>query len=99
MSVSQVPVVTALQGMEGRDGHDVFSLCVAELVMESREFALILGCLQPDGSRRPGAVDKFLRDTSELTAFVAAQAEAQGLYEDAVRLYDLCKVRWGLFLE
>ncbi|CAI8034729.1 Nuclear pore complex protein Nup93 [Geodia barretti] len=80
-----------LKGMEGRDGHDVFSLCVAELVMESREFALILGRLLPDGSRRPGAVDKFLRDTSELTAFVAAQAEAQGLYEDAVRLYDLCK--------
>ena len=78
--------------MEGAEGQDIFSLCVADLVMESREFGLVLGRLQPDGSRRPGAVDKFLRDTGELTAFVAAQAETQGLYEDAIRLYDLCKV-------
>ena len=78
--------------MLGSEGQDVFSSCVADLVMESREFALILGRLLSDGSRRPGVVDKFLSDSSELTAFVAVQAESQGLYEDAVRLYDLCKV-------
>ena len=78
--------------MEGGNGQDVFSACVADMVMESREFELVLGRIQPDGSRKPGAVDKFLRDSSALTGFVAGQAEAQGLYEDAVRLYDLCKV-------
>ena len=82
--------------MEGGEGQDVFSVCVADMVMESREFELVLGRIQPDGSRKPGAVDKFLRDSSSLTEFVAGQAEAQGLYEDAVRLYDLCKVCvWG----
>ena len=91
--------VWSAQGLEGREGQDVFSLCVAELVMESREFALVLGQQLADGSRRPGAVDKFLRDSSELTAFVAAQAEAQGLYEDAVRLYDLCKVGGSIWSE
>lgn len=78
--------------MEGGEGQDVFSACVADLVMETREFEMILGRIQPDGSRKPGAVDKFLQDSSGLTSFVASQAEAQGLYEDAVRLYDLCKV-------
>ena len=80
--------------MEGGDAQDVFSVCVADLVLETREFSLVLGQVLPDGSRRPGAVDKFLSDSSELTGFVAGQAEAQGLHEDAVRLYDLCKVGW-----
>ena len=84
---------SSLQGMEGGEGQDVFSSCVADLVMESREFEMLLGRIQPDGSRKPGAVDKFLRDSSGLTGFVASQAEAQGLYEDAVQLYDLSKVR------
>lgn len=78
--------------MEGGEGQDVFSACVADLVLETREFEMMLGRIQPDGSRKPGAVDKFLQDSSGLTSFVASQAEAQGLYEDAVRLYDLCKV-------
>ena len=76
----------------GADGHDIFSSCVSELVLETREFASLLGHLQPDGSRKPGAVDRFLRDTSQLIGFVASQAEKQGLYEDAIRLYDLGKV-------
>ena len=61
--------------------------------MESREFEMLLGRLQPDGSRKPGVVDKFLRDSAQLISFVANHAERQGLYEDAVRLYDLGKVR------
>lgn len=81
--------------MEGGEGQDVFSSCVADLVMESREFEMVLGRIQSDGSRRPGAVDKFLQDSSDLISFVASQAEAQGLYEDAVRLYDLSKVLGG----
>lgn len=92
-TLSRLPFIcTPLQGMEGGEGQDVFFDCVADLVMESREFEMVLGCILPDGSRKPGAVDKFLQDSSVLTGFVASQAEAQGLYEDAVRLYDLCKV-------
>jgi len=61
--------------------------------MESREFEMLLGKIQPDGSRKPGCIEKFQKDTSEVISFVAAEAEAKGLYEDAVRLYDLAKVR------
>ena len=37
-------------------------------------------------------MDKFRVDSSEIIERVAADAEAKGLSEDAVRLYDLAKV-------
>lgn len=77
--------------MRGAQDRDLFSTCVSDLVMESREFEMLLGKIQPDGSRKPGCIDKFQRDTSEVISFVAAEAEAKGLYEDSVRLYDLAK--------
>ena len=77
--------------MRGAQDRDLFSTCVSDLVMESREFEMLLGKIQPDGSRKPGCIDKFQKDTSEVISFVAAEAEAKGLYEDSVRLYDLAK--------
>jgi nuclear pore complex protein Nup93 len=60
-------------------------------VLETREFEMLLGRLESDGSRKPGLVDKFGVDTSEIIERVAADAETKGLSEDAVRLYDLAK--------
>ena len=71
------------QGMRGTQDRDLFSTCVSELVMESREFEMLLGKIQPDGSRKPGCIEKFQKDTSEVISFVAAEAEGKGLYEDA----------------
>ena len=85
--------LSGTQGMRGTQDRDLFSTCVSELVMESREFEMLLGKIQPDGSRKPGCIEKFQKDTSEVISFVAAEAERKGLYEDAVRLYDLAKVR------
>ena len=79
--------------MKGSQDHDLFSTCVCDLVMESREFEMLLGRIEPDGSRRPGCIDKFQKETSEVIGFVADGAEKRGLYEDAIRLYDLAKVR------
>lgn len=79
--------------MQGSQNKDQFNICVSELVMESREFEMLLGRVQPDGSIKPGCVDKFQSDTSEVIDFVAEEAEARGLCEDAIRLYDLAKVR------
>lgn len=67
-------------------------MCVSELVMESREFEMLLGSVQPDGSIKPGCVHKFQSDTSQIISFVAEEAEGKGLYEDAIRLYDLAQV-------
>ncbi|ELT94870.1 hypothetical protein CAPTEDRAFT_177509 [Capitella teleta] len=72
-------------------GDNLFTSCVSELVLETREFDMLLGQLAKDGSRRPGALDKFKLDTQGIIETVANDTESKGLYEDAVRLYDLAK--------
>jgi len=53
---------------------------------------MLLGSLQTDGSRRPGAIDKFYQDTQSIVEVVAEDSETKGHFEDAVRLYDLAQV-------
>lgn len=76
----------------GSDGRDLFEACISDLAIESREFELLLGRVQADGSRKAGCVDKFLEQPSEIICTVAQDAEDKGLFEDAVRLYDLAQV-------
>ena len=45
-----------------------------------------------DGSRRPGAIDKFRLDTQGIVEVVAEDTETKGHFEDAVKLYDLAQV-------
>ena len=78
--------------MRGSQNKDLFSACVSDLVMESREFEMLLGKIQPDGTTKQGCVHKFQSDTSQVISFVAEEAEEKGLYEDAIRLYDLAQV-------
>ena len=42
---------------------------------------------------QPGAIDRFLGDTQKVIELVAKDTEEKGLFEDAVKLYDLAKVR------
>lgn len=80
-----------LRGMKGGKSDNLFMSCVGELVLESREFDLLLGQLMSDGSRSPGLVDNFggLVDAGAIIQLVARDSEDRGLLEDAVRLYDL----------
>ncbi|XP_066973938.1 nuclear pore complex protein Nup93-like [Macrobrachium rosenbergii] len=80
-----------LRSLKGKNGENVFSSCISQLVLQSREFDLLLGRLEPDGRRTPGVIDKFKVDVSEVTEMVAQDSEKKGLYEDAVKLYDLAK--------
>ncbi|XP_065827806.1 nuclear pore complex protein Nup93-like [Oscarella lobularis] len=68
---------------------DLFVQCVSELVLETREFETLLGRLESDGSRKPGCIDRFKVNVQEIIDVVATDAETNGLFEDAVRLYDL----------
>ena len=63
--------------IEGGQGDNLFLSCVGELVLESREFDLLLGTLMADGSRAPGLVDKFggLVDTVDIIDIVARDSE------------------------
>ncbi|XP_053556246.1 nuclear pore complex protein Nup93 [Bombina bombina] len=72
-------------------GENMFLRCVSELVIESREFDMLLGKLEKDGSRKPGAIDKFTNDTKPIISQVASVAEHKGLFEEAAKLYDLAK--------
>ena len=73
-------------------GKSFFVRCLSELVIETREFETLLGRRERDGTRRPGAVDKFHVDTQSITETVAMDTEAKGLFEDALKLYDLAGV-------
>ncbi|OWF34740.1 Nuclear pore complex protein Nup93 [Mizuhopecten yessoensis] len=65
-----------LRDLRSGQGENLFMSCVSELVLETRE---------------PGAIDKFHGDTQKIIELVAKDTESKGLFEDAVRLYDLAK--------
>ena len=80
------------RGLKDPKGENLFITCLSEMVIETREFDALLGRLGSDGTRRPGAVDKFQADTQRIVETVARDTEAKGLFEDAVKLYDLAGV-------
>lgn len=79
-----------LSGLQDGRDKDLFLSCVSDLTMESREFEMLLGKIQPDGSCKPGCIDKFGSQV-DIVGFIAVEAEEKGLFEDSVRLYDLAK--------
>ncbi|ROL43315.1 Nuclear pore complex protein Nup93 [Anabarilius grahami] len=80
-----------LRNEKDSQGENMFMRCVSELVIESREFDMLLGRLEKDGSRKPGVIDKFAGDTRAIITKVASEAENKGLFEEAVKLYELAK--------
>ncbi|XP_027502271.1 nuclear pore complex protein Nup93 isoform X1 [Corapipo altera] len=80
-----------LRNEKDSQGENMFLRCVSEIVIESREFDMILGKLEKDGSRKPGVIDKFTSDTKSVINKVASAAENKGLFEEAAKLYDLAK--------
>lgn len=76
---------------EKHENESLFMQCTSELIRETGDYVLLLGGLNPDGSRRPGLVDRYCPgNTKELITKVAQDTESKGLFEDAVLLYDLC---------
>ena len=68
----------------------MFLTCLSELVLETREFDLLLGRVDVnDGIRRSGVIDKFYGDIQNILNSVAKDAEERGQLEDAVKLFDL----------
>jgi len=80
-----------LRSLKGKNGESVFSGCISELVLQSKEFDALLGRLEPDGCRTPGIIDRFKIDVSEVTEMVAKDSERKGLYEDAIKLFELAQ--------
>ena len=81
--------------MQNHLGENMFTLCVSDLVQESRDFDLILGRLEADGCRTPGLIDMFKglnQSSADIVRCVASECERKGNLEDAVNLYDLANV-------
>uniref|UniRef100_A0A0X3PLM1 Nuclear pore protein n=1 Tax=Schistocephalus solidus TaxID=70667 RepID=A0A0X3PLM1_SCHSO len=70
----------------------LFIQCVSELVIQTREFDLLLGTLTDGGIRQPGAINRFCSDNGPITvariiSTVAETLEARGQLLDAVHVY------------
>mmetsp|Transcript_1951 Transcript_1951/g.6122 ORF Transcript_1951/g.6122 Transcript_1951/m.6122 type:complete len:714 (+) Transcript_1951:1-2142(+) len=65
------------------------AVAMRDLVLQTREFEVLLGAVRGDGTRQPGCIDRFLppheaRNIMELAAHAALE---RGLHQDAVQLY------------
>lgn len=80
-----------LRHLRSPHGENLFSKCVSELVLETREFDMLLGFMESDGSRKLGCIDKFQGEVEGVIEVVAKDTEEKGLFEEAAKLYDLAK--------
>jgi nuclear pore complex protein Nup93 len=65
------------------------AVAMRDLVLQTREFEVLLGAVRGDGTRQAGCIDRFLpphevRHIMELAAHAALE---RGLHQDAVQLY------------
>lgn len=100
-AVDYLTLICLNQDLPGDIGHKQASLCheaLRELVLESREYALLLGDIRSDGVRIKGAIEERmgligLEDTDEfmrtVTIQAASVADDNGRTTDAVLLYHL----------
>eukprot|EP00698_Gefionella_okellyi_P023163 TRINITY_DN7825_c0_g1_i1.p1 TRINITY_DN7825_c0_g1~~TRINITY_DN7825_c0_g1_i1.p1 ORF type:complete len:836 (-),score=197.95 TRINITY_DN7825_c0_g1_i1:20-2527(-) len=67
--------------------------CIKSLVLESKEFDLLLGCRTMNGSLQPGAISSVMQpsDVKAITSYAAKESADHGRYADAVKLYDLAE--------
>lgn len=64
---------------------------VMQLIREGKPYEQIVGCIQTDGCRHSGSLDKLRPavDVEHVLEEIASLAEEEAFLEDAVRLYDL----------
>ncbi|KAK9509964.1 hypothetical protein O3M35_004845 [Rhynocoris fuscipes] len=82
-----------LRHLPGTDKKNAFATCVINLMIETKQYDLVLGHLEDDGCRIPGLLDSLecaQINTKAITESIAEIAESRGLLEDAIKLYDLC---------
>jgi nuclear pore complex protein Nup93 len=100
-AVDYLTLICLNQDLPGQRGKNQVTLChntLRELVLESREFALLLGDLRTDGTRITGIIEERMQlmDISEADDFMrtitmqaASAADDNGRVTDAVLLYHL----------
>lgn len=77
------------------DGRNLFLTCVSDLAIECRDYDLLFGKMQRNGIRSRGLIDQFESieiDVRKACEIVADELVKKGLFEDAIKLYDLAGV-------
>ncbi|CAD6565372.1 MAG: hypothetical protein ASARMPREDX12_009250 [Alectoria sarmentosa] len=102
-AVDYLTLICLNAGLPGAMGKSQASLCheaLRELVLETREFAQLLGDVRADGTRLKGAIEKRLKlialaDQEQLLRVITIQAASvaddNGRVNDAVLLYHLAE--------
>lgn len=70
-------------------------MSVADLAIECRDYDLLFGRILEGGIRSQGLIDQFESidvDPRKACEMVAEELVKKGLYEDAIKLYDLAGV-------
>ena len=78
-----------LHDLRSPSGEPLFNSYVSQLVRQTKQYETLLGYVNSDGVRVPGAIDKFSYDADLIITQVAIDLENDGLFEDSVQLYDL----------
>lgn len=84
------------------DGRNLFLTCVSDLTIECRDYDLLFGKMQRNGIRSRGLIDQFESieiDVRKACELVGDELVKRGLFEDAVKLYDLAGVslQWHFY--
>lgn len=84
-----------LRNKRDPEGRNLFLCCVSDLAIECRDYELLFGKIQRNGVRSRGLIDQFESieiDPRKACAMVAEELVKKGLFEDAIKLYDLAGV-------
>jgi len=71
-----------------------FVCCVSEIVLESGDLDLLIGCFLDDGTKTEGLIDKLAKEIvvdfpQKVIDMAARDSEKKGMFEDSIRLYDV----------
>lgn len=74
------------------DNKNLFMVCVSDLAQETRAYEHLFGKILQNGLRSLGIVDQFVNTnmcTESLCELIARELNKKGLYEDAIKMFDL----------
>lgn len=88
-----------LRHLNDSDGKNLFLACVSDFVIENLNYELIFGKMQSNGLRSRGLIDQFdgVINIQQACNSIADSLIKKGLFEDAIRMYDLAGVSHFVF--
>lgn len=83
-----------LRHLSNSDGKNLFLSCVTDLVTENLNYELIFGKMQMNSIRSRGLIDQFdsVINVQSACNSIADDFVKKGLFEDAIKMYDLAGV-------